>query len=128
MISTVFLAQFLGIFSIIMSLSMLLKRQMVVQILHEVLGDRGLTYVVGLIELAAGLILVLNHNIWGDTLSSFITILGWLLLIEGVIYTFASRQFIRKIIIAIHSTKLYYIFASLYLILGIILAYAGFLS
>jgi len=105
---------------------MLLRRQMVTQIVHEMFQNRALVYVFGIFELVAGVLMVLYHNIWSDALSSFITILGWLLIIEAVIYLFASRGFLRKIISAIHSTKVYYIFTFLYLVLGIILAYAGF--
>lgn len=126
MVQTIFLAKFVGIFLLILGVSMTMKRKMVTQIIHDLFGNRTLTYFVGLMEFIGGLLFVLYHNLWGSTLETVITIFGWLLLIEGVLYMLMSRDTMRKIISRLHSAKVYYFLSIVYLIIGAIVAYQGF--
>lgn len=82
--NTALLAQFLGLFSIILALSMLERRKMVVHIMKDVLKDRTLTYIIGILEVAGGLLLVLNHTLFGDTLTTVVSVFGWLFLLAGL--------------------------------------------
>jgi len=126
MTETIFLAKFLGIFLIIVGISMTMRRRMMIQIIHDLFGNRTLTYFFGLVEFVGGLLLVLYHNQWGTSLETVVTILGWLFLIEGVLYMLMSRETIRRIISKLHSARVYYLFSLANLIIGIIIAYQGF--
>ncbi|MFA6552424.1 MAG: hypothetical protein WCT19_02895 [Candidatus Paceibacterota bacterium] len=127
MITTLFLAKLMGAFSIIAGLSMMLRNKMVMSIFDEMSGNRALVYVLGVIELVGGLIIVLNHNIWtGKTFTLVISVLGWMLLLEGVLYVFVSQKTSHKIFKWLHRSDVYYVFALAYVVLGAYLAYYGF--
>ena len=124
--NTALLAQFLGLFSIILALSMLVRRKMVVHILKDVLKNRAFSYIIGIFEVAGGLLLVLNHTLFGDTLTTVVSVFGWLFLLEGVFYLFATQKFIKSFIRTLHNYRGYYLISAIYLVIGIYLVYAGF--
>ena len=124
--NTALLAQFLGLFSVILALSMLIRRKMVVHIMKGVLKNRATTYIIGMLEVIGGLLLVLNHAVWDSALTTAISVLGWLLLIEGVFSLFATQKFIKSIVKILDNYKAYYISSVLYFIFGVYLVYAGF--
>lgn len=126
MLDTLLLAQFFGLFIIILALSMLVRRKMVLHILDDLLKNRSLLYFVGVFEAAAGLLIVLYHNVWVGTVATVITVLGWLILIEGVFYLFASQKTLKKMAKALHNSSLLTILGFIYLALGAILVIAGF--
>ena len=122
---TLLLAKLLGAFSIVMAFSMIARRRMVTKIFDDVFGRRTLSYLLGLAEVAGGLLLVLNHNIWEGTLATVVTILGWLMLLEGVLYVFAKQSLLQRMLHKLHSTQFYFILSFAYLILGIYLLVAS---
>lgn len=124
--NTALLAQFLGLFSVILALSALVRRKMIVHIMKDVLKNRAATYLIGILEVVGGLLLVLKHSVWTDTLTTAVSVLGWLLLIEGIFYLFASQKFIRSFVKALDNYRGYYIFSVIYFVLGVYLVYAGF--
>jgi len=124
--NTLFLAQLLGSFSIVLSVAIILRRKLVVHVIKEFLSNRTLSFVVGILEVAAGLAVILNHSTWNGTLETVISVFGWLLLAEGIFYLFATKNILRKFIRWMDNVSAYYFFALLYLVLGIYLVYVGF--
>jgi vacuolar-type H+-ATPase subunit I/STV1 len=84
--------------------------------------------IVGVITLAAGLAMVLAHNIWsGGTLAVIVTLIGWLTLIKGLLFLFLSPEmeaefFLRQL----HYQQLFYLYGAFSLVLGVYLTYGGF--
>lgn len=126
---TYFLAQIFGITLIATALTVLFERKMMMEVLEGLVNNRALLYVLGILDLILGLAVVLTHNIWmpENSLVTTVTIMGWLLLIKGVVRmtipsasikkTFKSKKFARLIPIA----------GVLALILGAYLTYQGFM-
>lgn len=123
---TLFLAQFIGLFSIVLSIAIILRRKMVVHVMRDFMQDRTLAFIVGVAEIATGLLLVLVHSSWNNSLEVALSAFGWLLLAEGIFYVFATKRILRKITRALDNVSAYYFFAVLYLLLGVYLAYTGF--
>ncbi len=123
---SLFLAQLIGLYSIVVGLSMLMKRKMLMDIFQEVFSTRALSYVMGVLMLIMGLLLVLTHTIWRGTLSSVITIIGWFVLVEAIIFLFSSQKTLAKTLTALNNTKIYYGISLVYLALGVYLVYSGF--
>lgn len=123
---TVFLAQFIGIFSLVLGLSTILKKKMVISIFDDIFKNRQATYLLGFAELFAGLTVVLNHNIWEGTLPLIVTAIGWLLLIEGFIYIFASKKSLINIWAWVHRENVYHVFSVIYIVVGVYLIHFGF--
>lgn len=124
--NTLFLAQLLGTLSVILALVSLVRRKLIVHVVTGFVTNRALAFFVGLIEVIAGLILVLKHSVWNGTLETVISVLAWLILLEGLFYLSATRKMLRKLITWLDNKSGYYFFAALYLVLGLYLVYVGF--
>ncbi len=123
---TLFLAQFLGVFSIILAIAIILRRELIVRVVGSFFQNRTLSFMFGIVEVAAGLLLILSHPSWNSMLEIVISIFGWLILLEGVLYLFATRKLLRSFLAVLENASAYYFFAVLYLLLGLYLVYAGF--
>jgi len=123
---THFLAQLIGLYSIVMGLSMAIKRKMLMDVFKEMFHTRSLSYVMGVLMLILGLLLVLMHTIWQGTLSIVISILGWFVLLEALTFLFSSQKTLAKSLDALKNRKVYYAISIVYFVLGIYLVYSGF--
>ena len=88
---TLFLAKLIGIFCLVMGASML-KRDAMMEIFRELSRQRALSYVMGVLMLILGLLLTLTHTKWGNPPSAVITLLGWGVLLEAVVFLFSSKE------------------------------------
>ena|SRR5665213_3347243 len=122
---TYFLAQIIGLFCLIIGLSLLQKR-VFVEVVDSLLTSRGLMYIVGIISLILGLLVVLTHNIWnGGTLALVITLIGWAMILKGTFALFLSHDTLTSLV---HSSKLKkhpWVFGIVLLLIGMYLTYAG---
>jgi hypothetical protein len=121
--NTMFLAQLLGVFTLILGVSMLLKQKMLMHIYEDFFKDRALVYFAGMIEVAAGALLVLKHNIWAGNVAKVVTILGWFLLLEGLLYMFASQGMLKGIAKWMKQPHVFYVVALGVTALGVYLLY-----
>jgi hypothetical protein len=116
---TIFIAQFMGVFSIIAGVSMFLKKRMMLGVFDELKQNRALLYLMGVLELIGGLLLVLNHNIWqGGLLPVTVTVLSWFLLLEGIVYLFISKKEVAELVGFLHQKRVYMIIAIGYIVIG----------
>lgn len=122
---TTFLAQFMGILMIIIGGAMLIRRKITLKALDDVFQSRGLLYSIGVAEVVVGLFIILNRSEWDGAVGGVIIFLGWLLLLEGIVYLTASLGFVKKILKWLHRERAYYFLSAVYVVLGFWLTYAG---
>ena len=97
--TSVILAQILGIVFVVMGLSMLCNKKGLAKVIEDMLLNKGLMWLAGFMALAMGAIMIAFNNIWTSGLPLFITILGWLALIKGIlilVFPGFSISFYRK--------------------------------
>ena len=88
--------------------------------------NRALLFLVELLGLAAGLAIVLGHNLWSSgLLSVIVTLLGWLTLVRSIILLFLSPEAIGRFIKAIRYEQNYFLFTAIPLLIGLYLTVAG---
>ena len=94
------------------------------------LQNSAMTLILGVITLAAGLAMVLAHNIWsGGALVVIVTLLGWTTLIKGLLFLFLPPDMEAGFFLAnLHYQQLFYVYAAISLVVGIYLTYRGFTS
>ena len=61
---TIFLAKFLGLYCIVVALAMMIRKQSIVATILAMLRDPPLLLFVEVVGLAAGLAMIVGHNIW----------------------------------------------------------------
>jgi hypothetical protein len=127
---TLFLSRLLGLYCIVMALSMFLRGQTMVDTVTSMLGNASLMLFLGIVIVLAGLAMVLTHNIWsGGTLTVLVTLAGWIVLIKGALFLIvpsgSSSAFFLN---GFHYQQLFYVYAAIALIVGLYLTYGGFRS
>ena len=90
-----FLAKVLGWYLIISGLYLLSRQTLVRSVLKDILSQRALLFLFGLITLLLGLLLVVSHNIWVMAWPVVITVLAWITLISGILRLFYPELIIR---------------------------------
>ena len=124
--NTVFLARFIGAFTLIETVLMALFREQAVQRVYDVLYDRALAFTYGLITLGLGLAVVSAHNLWrGGVLPVLVTLVGWLLLIRGVVLQVVTPELAQTALRSIAFEPYYYAYLAIPFVLGAYLLLAG---
>jgi hypothetical protein len=122
---TVFLSRLIGLYSILVAISMMFHKHSIVATL---LDDSPLVFLLGIITLVAGLAMVLAHNVWSGAASAVIvTVVGWITMIKGLLLLFLSPAAEADLIERkLHYEQYFYVFMAISLVIGIYLAYDGF--
>ena len=124
---TIFLAKLLGLFFIAVSLALFLRRREVLEIVTAMMGNAPLLLVLSLAVLAAGLAMVLSHNIWsGGALPVVVTLFGWIILLRGLVLLVLPHEMIVRLFEMVNVPDYFTAYAAVPLILGLYLTYAGF--
>jgi putative exporter of polyketide antibiotics len=127
---TLFLSRLIGLYCILVALSMITRRQATLEWVTALLHDPSMIFVLGAITLIAGLAMVLTHNIWsGGALVVIVTLVGWITLIKSLSFLFLPPQIEAGLFLKrLHYEQLFYLYCAFSLVLGIYLTYSGFKS
>jgi len=85
MSTTIFLGRLLGLYLVAISVGMLANRGRTLAALDEMARSGPWMLFSGMVATAAGLAVVLGHNVWsGGALPVAVTLFGWAALLKGV--------------------------------------------
>lgn len=127
---TLFLSKLIGLYCILVALSMITRRQPTVETVTTLLQTSSMMSILGVITLAGELAMILAHNIWsGGTLVVVVTLVGWGTLIKSLFFLFLPPEmkaglFLRQF----HYQQLFYLYGAFSLVLGVYLTHGGFKS
>ena len=121
---TIFLARFIGLLALLLVAAMLVRGNAIVEIL---VADAPVMFVLGIVGLAAGLAMVLGHNVWsGGVLPVVVTLVGWLILVKALLLLLLKPDALTPIL----DRMQYGAHPTLYLVpaaaIGLYLTWAGF--
>ncbi len=127
---TIFLSRLIGLYCIVIALSMMTRRQATVETVTVFLQSPSMMLILGAITLAAGLAMVLAHNIWsGGALVVVVTLVGWITLIKSLFFLFLPSEMEAGLFLGqLHYRQLFYLYTAISLVLGVYLSYGGFWS
>ena len=125
---TPFLSRLIGLYAILVALSMFSLGQATVETVAALLQNPSMVFVLGVVMLAAGLAMVLAHNIWsGGALVVVVTLVGWMTLIKSLVFLFLPPEMEARLFLErLHYQQLFYFYWALPLVLGLYLTYGGF--
>jgi len=122
--STPFLARLLGLFIIIIVAAMYVRGSTLVE---TVAGDRARLFDLAMIGVAAGLAMVIGHNVWrGGVLPVAVTLVGWLILAKGLFLLFAAPATLAELFAQMHYGEHFFIYLAPAFVIGLYLTVAGF--
>jgi hypothetical protein len=121
---TVFLARYIGLFTILLVGSLYLRGPAAID---ATIADGTAILMYGIVSLAVGLAIVIGHNVWrGGVLPVVVTLLGWLILAKALALVFVAPGTMSHY----YQSMGYDANARLYLlpslVLGVYLTIAGF--
>jgi len=109
------------------ALAMMPRKQTTVAIIKALVGNPPLLLFVEVLGRAAGLAMIIGHNIWSDgALPVVITLLGWGLAIRGAGLLALSPAAVSSVVDALRYEEFFYWYMGATLILGLYLTCAGF--
>ena len=124
---TSFLAKLLGLYCIIVALAMMTRKQSAIATVNALIRNPPLLLLAEVLGLAAGLALVLGHNIWsGGALPIAVTLLGWVMAIQGAALLALSSDATMRLFNALRYEDRFYFYMGATLLLGLYLTIAGF--
>jgi len=127
---TIYLSRLIGLYCILLVPFMFIYRQASLDSIAGLLHNPSEMLVLGVITLAAGLAMVLGHNIWsGGALTVVVTIIGWLTLIKGLFFVYLLPCVgVECYLKVLQNPQIFYPCMVLWLAIGIYLTYGGFTS
>jgi hypothetical protein len=121
---TVFLARFIGLFTVLLVVALLILGSATVE---TAVADGPVMLVYAIISLAAGLAMVIGHNVWsGGALPVVVTLVGWLILAKGLMLSFVTHEALKRLFDHMQYGEHYYLYLTPSLAIGLYLTWAGF--
>ena len=128
MTTSIFLARLLGPFLLAVGVGILINPKPFYTMTSEVVRSVTLVYLFGLLDFAAGLAIVLTHNVWAANWRVLITILGWLMLIRGAVRILAPETIMGFAAKVIGNKQLIPISGIVTGVLGLVFFYFGYMA
>jgi hypothetical protein len=125
---TRFLSRFIGLYLILISLAMVVHKHATIELMNAFVRNAPELFLAGVIAVAAGLAIVLGHNVWsGGVPPVVVTLTGWMMLIKGMFLLVLSPEGTYQFFLAgLHYEQFFYEYTAIPLVLGVYLTYAGF--
>ncbi|HYB55536.1 MAG TPA: hypothetical protein VEK12_05140 [Alphaproteobacteria bacterium] len=121
---TVFLARFIGLFTILLVVGMLVRGSAIIGV---TVADGPVMLTYAIISLATGLAIVLGHNVWsGGALPVVVTLVGWLSLAKGLLLLLLPPEALTALFGRMHYGEHMYLYLMPSFLIGIYLTWAGF--
>lgn len=115
------LGRVIGIFMFATGCSLLLNKQNWMAVVQSVRGNPTALYITAVFELAAGLIVVTIHPGWPLDWRFLVTLLGWLLILEALVFLFYPLQSLIRIVEELNRRVYYNLCGTVLVIIGLYL-------
>jgi hypothetical protein len=90
---TIYLSRLIGLFTLVVAASMIVNKPQAIATMAALVHDRGALIILGVLGTAAAMAIVLAHQVWsGGPLSVVVTLLGWVILIRGMVLLFLPQS------------------------------------
>ncbi len=125
---TAFLSKLIGIYCIFVAVPMAIQKQATLAMVAALVHDAPVLYLFGLTAVAAGLAIVLSHNVWsGGAVPVVVTLVGWLTMLKGLLFLFLPPPAAAGVAVWGNAyQQYYYVDVGLAFVLGAFLTYGGF--
>lgn len=123
---TLFFAKLLGLYFLIVGLVVMFRRKSVMPAISEIVKNRALLLVVALVELLAGLSIIINYTEVSKSLEGVISLVGWMLVVEGIVYLALPARYTQKFVRSFNKPSWYVGGGLVAALLGAYLAALGF--
>jgi hypothetical protein len=124
---TIFLGKLLGLHLVAISAGMLARKRRTLETLDDMASNGAWMLFSGMAATAAGLALVLGHNVWtGGALTTVVTLVGWAALLKGLSLLMIPTRIMASAYKSMGFERYFYPWMGAVFILGLWMALAAF--
>lgn len=123
---TLFLAEVIGWYFVIISLFILIRRRKMETLILSIATQPSLIFFIGIITVILGLLMVVSHNIWVWEWPVIITIISWLVLFGGIFRILMPELGVKIAQWWFRNQHYLIAIAVIYLLIGVYLLYKAF--
>lgn len=123
--TSIFLAKAFGLYLVIFSISLIFNWRGMQRFVTDLIAHRGTMLLISVMTLILGILAVLSHNIWVWNWRVVVTLLCWLMLLQGVLRLYFPER-IQKIALRFQRKNFFMITGFITLVIGLFLLYCGF--
>lgn len=127
MTSSLFIAKILGPVFTVVGLGLLTNRKYYQKMIEQFMKTPSLIYLNGIVSLVVGMAVIANHNYWETGWPLAITVLGWAMIIRGMVAVVFPKQIVKAAHVHTHDS-LFSLSAVLALVLGLMFTYVIYLN
>lgn len=120
------LTQLLGLYFLIVGIIVVARRRSIMPAVSELVANRGLILLLALTELMAGLAVILVYPKASLSADGIVAIVGWVLVVEGVLYLALPVKSVQKFVKSFNSQEWYLGGGFVSALIGAYLAGVGF--
>jgi hypothetical protein len=121
-----YLAKVFGLALIVTGAAILLRARYFIDVVASFARERLTRFFISVIELIAGLFLVIGHNVWWPAPAAVITLLGWFAIAEALSYLLLPDRHVARMLTMVNTPTVYYAGGAFAIIIGLYLADYGF--
>jgi hypothetical protein len=125
---SIFLARLLGPLFLIVGASILISPKAFRTMANEVVKSVTLVYLFGFLDFAAGLAILLSHNVWLLSWRVLITLIGCLLLIRGAVRMLIPETIMGYAVKILRNKKFIPVAGVITGLIGLVLCYFGYIA
>lgn len=123
---SIFFAKLIGLYFVIIAIALLTRYKQYKTMAGEMAVHSSTIMLIGMLTVLLGLVVVLLHNFWILAWPVVITIIGWLILLGGIMRIFFADYMTKMALKAMKCKWAFFIPAIIMLIVGLFLIYHGF--
>jgi hypothetical protein len=124
--TSIFLAKVLGLFGAISTLAIISRYKMHLKMEEDAAKSPSMIYLSGYLFLGLGILITVSHQVWTADWRTNITILGWLILLKGLMRILFPDT-IKKLIEKKKSDQRFILAEIIAFLISIYLIYQGFI-
>lgn len=124
---TLFLAQIIGVYFLVVGVGALLNPERMKRAMKEAMQSYLLPYFDGALALIVGLLIVLTHNVWNSLLETLISLVGWIAVVEGMLMMLLPQKTISSMMERFMGAQMTRLIGVASVVLGLYFVYQGFL-
>lgn len=125
--TSIFLAQILGLFGVISTLAIIIRYKKYLEMEKFAAQNPAITYSSGFFILLMGILVTVSHQVWTPDWRVVITIIGWLILIKGLLRLLFPDK-IEKLIKKKQTDRRFLLSEIVTFFISLYLMYQGFIA